>query len=160
MTDLRYGAVTKSCIQYDGRRWAAGYLTTDRDIQRVYEPTTAQPGDGGILLAYTGGDGSRRLDRLDESGRVAHVADQVAAIHPGLGAPGRAFSRSWRTDARFGGAYVVYGPGQVVAHWEALRRRYGSLVLAGEHTATFTGYMEGAVESGELAAAAGLATER
>jgi monoamine oxidase len=160
MTELRYGAVTKSAVQYDERRWDAGYLTTDRDIQRVYEPTAAQPGDGGILLAYAGGEGSRRLDRLDESGRVAHVSGQVAAIHPLLGAPGRAFSRSWRSDARFGGAYVVYGPGQVVAHWEALRRRYGSLVLAGEHTATFTGYMEGAVESGERAAAAALTTQR
>jgi monoamine oxidase len=160
MTELRYGAVTKSAIQYDTRGWDSGYLTTDRDIQRVYEPTAAQAGDGGILLAYTGGDGSRRLDRLDESGRVAHVSGQVAAIHRRLGTPGRAFSRSWRTDARFGGAYVVYGPGQVVAHWEALRRRYGSLVLAGEHSATFTGYMEGAVESGDRAAAAALTTER
>jgi monoamine oxidase len=33
-------------------------------------------------------------------------------------------------------------------------------VLAGEHTATFTGYMEGAVESGERAAAAALTTQR
>jgi monoamine oxidase len=39
--------------------------------------------------------------------------------------------------------HVVHGPGQVVGHWPALRRPYGSLVLAGEHTATFTGYVEG-----------------
>jgi monoamine oxidase len=158
--ELTYGAVTKTAVQYPERTWDAGYLTTDRDIQRVYEPTTAQPGLAGVLLTYTGGDGSRLLDRLDEAGRVGHVTAQLAAIHPGLGAPGRGFSRSWRTDARFGGAYVVYGPGQVVALWPALRRRYGSLVLAGEHTATFTGYMEGAVESGEQAAAAVLAKER
>lgn len=157
--ELTYGAVTKTAVQYQDRAWDAGYLTTDRDIQRVYEPTTSEPGAAGVLLAYTGGDGSRRLDRLDEAGRISHVAAQLAAIHPRLGAPGPAFSRSWRADARFGGAYVVYGPGQVVAHWPALRRRYGSLVLAGEHTATFTGYMEGAIESGERAAAVALANE-
>jgi monoamine oxidase len=160
VTELQYGAVTKSALQYRERAWDAGYLTTDRDIQRVYEPTASQPGDSGILLAYTGGDDSRRLDDLDETARIEHVAEQVAAIHPGLGEVHDAFSRSWRTDARFGGAYVVYGPGQVTAHWRALRRRYGSLILAGEHTATFTGYMEGAVESGEQAAATVLATER
>jgi monoamine oxidase len=158
ITELEYGAVTKSAVQYRERAWDAGYLTTDRDIQRVYEPTATQPGDAGILLAYTGGDDSRRLDRLDETGRIAHVAGQIAAIHPDLGTAQGAFSRSWRTDARFGGAYVVYGPGQVTAHWPSLRRRYGSLVLAGEHTATFTGYMEGAIESGEQAAATALTT--
>jgi monoamine oxidase len=160
MTELQYGAVTKSAMQYGERAWNPGYLTTDRDIQRVYEPTTSQPGDAGILLAYTGGDDSRQLDVLDEAGRIAHVAAQVAAIHPALGAAQGAFSRSWRIDPHFGGAYVVYGPGQVTAHWPALRRPYGSLVLAGEHTATFTGYMEGAVESGEQAAVTVLATER
>jgi monoamine oxidase len=160
MKELTYGAVTKTAVQYQERAWDAGYLTTDREIQRVYEPTTAAPGSPGVLMAYTGGDGSRLLDRLDETGRIGHVTAQLAAIHPRLGEPGPAFSRSWRTDARFGGAYVVYGPGQVVAHWRALRCRYGSLVLAGEHTATFTGYMEGAIESGERAAAVILANER
>jgi monoamine oxidase len=41
----------------------------------------------------------------------------------------------------------------VTAHWAALREPGGPISLAGEHVATWTGYLEGAVESGETAAA-------
>jgi monoamine oxidase len=48
----------------------------------------------------------------------------------------------------------VYRPGQVTRYWRTLRRPHGRLWLAGEHTATVTGYMEGAVETGQRVAAA------
>jgi monoamine oxidase len=38
--------------------------------------------------------------------------------------------------------------------YAALRRPLGRLILAGEHTDKFAGYMEGAVRSGRRAAAA------
>jgi len=37
-------------------------------------------------------------------------------------------------------------------YWNALRKPVGRLVLAGEHTAVFSGYMEGAIRSGQRAA--------
>ena len=52
----------------------------------------------------------------------------------------------------------MYRPGQVTAYWQVLRRAHGPLRLAGEHTATWTGYMEGALESGDRVAAEILAT--
>ena len=54
---------------------------------------------------------------------------------------------------RFGGSYAVYEPGQVTAHWQVLREPWGRVHLAGEHVADCTGYMEGALESGETVAA-------
>jgi monoamine oxidase len=44
-------------------------------------------------------------------------------------------------------------PGQVAPYWRALREHVGRIVLAGEHTSTMPGYMEGAVRSGIAAAA-------
>ncbi|MCU1365564.1 MAG: hypothetical protein JWN39_1203, partial [Ilumatobacteraceae bacterium] len=59
----------------------------------------------------------------------------------------------------FGGSYAVYRPGEITRHWAALRRPIGRLHLAGEHTATWTGYLEGAIESGETVAARLLAND-
>jgi len=36
----------------------------------------------------------------------------------------------------------------VTKYWKVLREPWGRVHLAGEHVATCTGYMEGAVESG------------
>ena len=74
---------------------------------------------------------------------------------PGLPpGPVRASLGRGTSSARFGGAYAVYRPGQVTRYWRAVRRPHGRLWLAGEHTATVTGYMEGAVETGQRVAAA------
>lgn len=62
------------------------------------------------------------------------------------------WSRAWGAQARYGGSYAVYEPGQVTAYWDVLRRPWGRVHLAGEHVATCTGYMEGALESGDTVA--------
>jgi monoamine oxidase len=86
---------------------------------------------------------------------MATIDAQLRAMLPGLPpGPVRGFSRAWHEQARYGGAYAVYHPGQVTRFWRTLRRPHGRLWLAGEHTATVTGYMEGAVESGQRVAAA------
>jgi monoamine oxidase len=52
------------------------------------------------------------------------------------------------------GAYSCFGPGQLVAAEPLLRARHGRLLLAGEHTDEFSGFMEGALaqrhESGSI----------
>jgi len=52
------------------------------------------------------------------------------------------------------GGIAAYAPGQLTAYWAAVRRRYGRLLLAGEHTDAYAGTMEGAARSGRRAAAA------
>ncbi len=152
---LGYGTVTKTALQYPRRAWPPGaWVTTERDVQRVYEATGDQPGAGGIVIAYTGGDGGVALGRRPEPERIASVAADVAAV---LGLPPSlvpvGVSRAWGAHPRYGGAYAAYGPGQVAAAWDALRRPHGRLHLAGEHAATCTGYVEGAIESGRRVAA-------
>lgn len=155
--ELGYGTVTKTALQYPVRSWPGGYATTEQSAQRVYESTVDQPGTVGILMAYTGGDGGRRLAGLDEGARVQAVVADVAAMYGLSDQPIGWFSRAWSAEPRYGGSYAAYGPGQVTAFWDVLRRPCGPIRLAGEHVATWTGYLEGAVESGESVAAAILA---
>ncbi len=155
---LGYGAITKTSVQWPARTWPAGYATTAGLAQRVYEPTMNQAGEQGILMAYCGGDGGRSWAALPETERIALARSEMQAMHSIAAAPLGGYSRAWSTEARYGGSYAVYRPGEVTAYWEVLRRPWGRVHLAGEHVATCTGYMEGALESGETVAARILAS--
>ena len=157
IAELGYGTVTKTALQYPVRSWPQGYATTEQKTQRVYEPTIDQPGAEGILMAYTGGDGGRRLAALTETQRTRMVNDDVHDMYDLTEPPIGSFSRAWSTEQRYGGSYAAYGPGQVTAFWNVLRQPCGPIRLAGEHVASWTGYLEGALESGESVAAAILA---
>ena len=151
--ELGYGTVTKTSVQWPQRTWLSGYATTSGRAQRVYEPTVDQPGEQGILMSYCGGDGGRDWAEMPEDERVALAAGEMRAMHDLSDEPLGGFSRAWNVQPRFGGSYAVYEPGQVTAHWQVLREPWGRVHLAGEHVATCTGYMEGALESGETVAA-------
>ena len=151
--ELGYGTVTKTAIQFAARQWPAGYATTEGVTQRVYEPTVDQPGSPGVLMSYAGGDGGRALADKPVTDRMALIESEMRSIHRLTAASTGGFSRAWSAEPRYGGSYAVYRPGQVTAFWEILRRPQGRVWLAGEHVATHTGYLEGAVESGERVAA-------
>ncbi len=149
---LGYGTVTKTSVQWSRRDWRPGYATTSGRAQRVYEPTADQPGEAGILMSYCGGDGGHEWARLSEPERIALATDEMRAMHDLAAEPLGGYSRAWSTLPRYGGSYSVYEPGQVTAFWDVLRRPWGRVHLAGEHVATCTGYIEGALESGETVA--------
>jgi monoamine oxidase len=61
---------------------------------------------------------------------------------------------SWEDDPLARGGYAVFSPGfdPALRHW--LRRPFGRVMFAGEHTSVASqGFMNGAVESGYRAAA-------
>lgn len=143
---LQYGSTSKTPLQYSDRFWLrrgfSGDTTSDLPIGSTWDATNAQPGRRGILLTY----GAARDPR-------AAVAD-VERVYPGSAAlaTGGASLR-WPEEPYTGGSYTAYAPGQVTAYHAALCRPVGRMILAGEHTDKFTGYMEGAVRSGRRAAA-------
>jgi len=62
-------------------------------------------------------------------------------------------SVAWAGEPFSRGAWVAPAPGQVLALREGTGRPLGRIHLAGQHTAEqFSGYMEGAVRSGQRAA--------
>ena len=150
---LGYGTVTKTSVQWSRREWPAGYATTVGRAQRVYDPTADQPGDQGILMSYCGGEGGHEWARMSEGERIELAVSEMRAMHGLTAHVLGGYSRAWSTESRFGGSYSVYEPGQVTAYWQVLREPWGRVHLAGEHVAECTGYMEGALESGETVAA-------
>ena len=150
--ELGYGTVTKTAVQFAQRQWPEGYATTDGVSQRIYEPTAEQGGTAGALMSYAGGDGGRRLAEMTELERLGIIESDMRRVHQITTESTGGFSRAWSAEPRYGGSYAAYGPGQVTAFWDVLRRPCGRIWLCGEHVATWTGYLEGAVESGERVA--------
>jgi monoamine oxidase len=150
--ELGYGTVTKTSVQWSARQWPKGYATTAGRAQRVYEPTVDQPGTDGILMSYCGGEGGHEWAQMSEAGRIGLAAEEMRAMHGLTADVVGGYSRAWSTEPRYGGSYCVYLPGQVGRFWQAMREPWGRVHFAGEHVATCTGYMEGALESGETVA--------
>jgi len=148
MWGLGYGTITKTAVQFAQREWDTGYGSTDSLSQRLYDPSVDQDGDSGIVMAYCGGDGGRQLALKSETERIESITQDMRTVHQMTSASIGAFSRAWSIEPNFGGAYATYEPGQVTKYWDVLRQPWGRVHLAGEHVATCTGYMEGAVESG------------
>ena len=91
------------------------------------------------------------MTAIADDGRAVGDANTV---YPGVrGALTGTRQAWWSAEPYTGGTYTAFAPGQVTAFWSALRRPFGRIALAGEHTDTYWGYMEGAVRSGKRAAA-------
>ena len=82
---------------------------------------------------------------------IAQAADDISLLTGRRVAPVGGTWR-WTPASRRGGCYVVFGPGHVGAHWDALREAHDRIALAGEHCGRFTGYVEGAMQAGVRAA--------
>ncbi len=156
---LRYGVATKVMIQYERRFWRAeqesGSILTDLTFQRSWEATSGQAGGRGILTASVTGRGGAIYSGRHPATRTALAADEIDDVYPGsrkLFAHGA--TADWLNEAPTLGAIAAYAPGQVTSYWNVVRRRYGRLLLAGEHTDSYGGTLEGAARSGRRAAAA------
>jgi monoamine oxidase len=148
MWGLGYGTITKTAVQFAQREWDSGYGATDSLSQRLYDPSVDQDGDPGIVMAYCGGDGGRQIATKSEDERIELITQDMRTVHQMTSVSTGAFSRAWSIEPNYGGSYATYEPGQVTKYWDVLRQPWGRVHLAGEHVATCTGYMEGAVESG------------
>ncbi len=156
---VRYGDVTKTALQYESRFWTdegySGDALTDLPIGATWDATGSQEGDGGVLMTYSAGPDAARLGAIAPRRRIDAVADQVAEVYDGA-RPARALERgatiAWGRERWSGGAYSAWAPGQYARYWPALRRPYGRVWFAGEHTDLYASYMEGAVRSGRRVA--------
>jgi monoamine oxidase len=151
LSSAGYGVGGKVSVQFARRLWRDqgrdGSVRTERSWGEVWETTDGQHGDAGVLTALLSSNDGAAMVALPEA--VDRVIDEVDRIFPGLkGLAGERVQTDWTNDQYSLGAYVTFGPRQLVAAWPLMHRRYGSLLLAGEHTDPWAGYMEGALRSG------------
>ena len=151
-----YGIGGKVSIHTSRRIWhdygRSGSVLTDRAWGELWDTSERQPGDGGVLTALLSSHDGAALASLPDT--VVRVTAEAERIFPGLkGLVDEHVRTDWTNDPYSLGCYATYGPHQMMAAWPLMRRRYGRLRLAGEHTDAFSGYMEGALRSGARVAA-------
>jgi monoamine oxidase len=161
------GSVFKCFAIYERPFWRtegrSGHATAlEGDVQLVYD---ASPPDerSGVLMILLEGAGGRRLAALPADARRRRILDALARLHgPQAGSPRDFVERNWADEEFTRGCYAgIFPPGTWTALGEHLRRPVGRIHWAGTETATeWCGYFEGALQSGERAAAEVLALTR
>jgi monoamine oxidase len=153
------GSVIKCLAIYDEPFWrSAGYngqATSDGPGAQVTFDTGPPAGSPGILLGFVTAAEARRLTRADPARRRAEVLASFARYFgPAATRPAGYVEHDWTADQWTRGCYGAhFPPGTWTQFGPALRRPAGLLHWAGTETAThWSGYMDGAVESGQRAA--------
>lgn len=158
------GSVIKCVVAYERAFWReqgrSGEAISDGEPVRLVFDDTSHDGRHPALVCFALGDAARRLGALAEPERRAAVLAHLVRLHGEAAASPRAYvDKDWTADPWSAGCYVgVMPPGLLTRAGEALRRPVGRLHFAGTETAARgCGYLDGAVESGERAAAEVLA---
>lgn len=153
------GAVIKCMAVYDTPFWRDdglnGQVATNRPPVKVTFDNSPPSGDVGILLAFVEGRAAVELGRVTESELRDTVVESLVEY---FGDRARRFvdfvAHDWQKEEWTRGCYGAHlPPGVWTQFGEALRRPVGPIHWAGTETAVvWTGYMDGAIESGERAA--------
>jgi monoamine oxidase len=158
IAELPYGPVTKTLLQCDrpfwrrhGRPRAYG---TDLATGAVWDGNEGQRGKAGILILMAGGGASAETQQLARAGGPNALLRKLAWLGAGRAEVLQARSVSWEHDAWAGGGYAAFTVRFDAALRPWLARPHGRVLFAGEHTSLkWQGYMNGAVETGQRAAA-------
>jgi monoamine oxidase len=159
---LRPGHLIKAEAVYPRPFWRDAGLTgqsvTDLAVGSSFDNS---PPDAsiGVLMGFVGGDAARRLQALSAAARRAAVLDAFAATFGDAArTPTGYVEKDWTGDRWTKGCPTAHTPPGVLRRYgPALRRATGRVHWAGSETSTFwQGYMDGAVRSGERAAAEAL----
>jgi monoamine oxidase len=157
-------AMARVYLQTARRFWTergeTGWAVTD-DPMDVWDYSRDQPGRRGILGAYLSGGIARQVSAMGPRERGRFVLARMERAHPGLAEHFEASaSYSWIDDPWARGASAEFAPGQLSRYYQALRAAVGRIHFAGEYTSPWSGWMNGALESGHRVADAILATDQ
>lgn len=158
------GRVIKCVARYDEAFWRADGLSgqaasVDDPVSVIYD-NSPPDGRSGVLVGFLEGDHARQAGQLDADGRRRLVVGCFAKFFGAAAAePVEYADLDWATEEWTGGCYGAHlAPGVWTRFGAVLREPCGRVHWAGSETsAVWNGYMDGAVRSGERAAAEVLA---
>lgn len=161
---LPQGSVIKVNAVYDEPFWRNQGLkgmawSTEQPVSFTVDNS---PPDAsvGVLVGFIKGDNARRLGMLESESRRRTVLDCLAFYFgTSAGKPDAYYELDWSEQPFTRGCFGAhFPPGVWTQYGPALRQPVGRLHFAGTETSpVWNGYMEGAVRSGERAAAEVLA---
>jgi len=154
------GTVIKVHCLYETPFWRAeglsGQVVSYDGIIRVTYDNSPESGKPGVLLAFIEGDEGRTWGRRSlEERRAAALACLARYFGEQAAHPFEYIEQNWAEEEYTRGCYAgIMPPGGWISYGEALRAPIGRLHWAGTETATvWNGYLDGAIQSGERAAA-------
>jgi monoamine oxidase len=151
------GTIVKYLSDVERRLWLTegkNPMALDDQVGMLWEGTDNQIGGPGLELTLFAGGPAAAAARAAPDPR-AHFDAAIARIFPGYpGQRTRTEFMDWEAYAWTRGGYSCPAPNQVTTVMRALNEpHHGRLYFAGEHaSAPFFGFMEGALQSGLLAA--------
>lgn len=155
----RMGRLMKVVVRYERAFWQQAGLSgntilADGPINLLFDVSTPH---GAGILAFIGGEHLDVFSQLSEAEQREQVLSTlVRAFGEQARTPRELISQNWVDEPWSGGAPTGYlAPGALMRYRDALSAPHHSIIWAGtELPGYWTGYMEGAVRSGERAAAA------
>jgi len=153
---LTYARICKNSVLYNERFWRDENFSMVSDVTSHYyfHSTQSQPGKQGILTSYAIGEKADVLASQSDSRRQKIITEDLVDFDRNAPQLARGIrSYAWQRDPFTDGAYALYKPGQWFGIRPILARPHGKVLFAGEHLADWQGFMEGAIETGEAAAA-------
>lgn len=160
---LRMGNLIKCEAVYDRPFWRDEGLTGQAVSYSSPVGTTFDntPPDGkpGVLMGFVGGAPARHFASRPTALRKAALENFASYFGAQARRPRQYLQQIWANEAYTGGCPVAFAPvGVLTQHGDAIREPIGRIHFAGTETSTYwNGYMDGAVRSGERAAAEVLA---
>jgi monoamine oxidase len=154
------GSVIKAYAVYPEPFWRAdglnGQAVSDAGPVKVTFDNSPPSGTPGVLMGFLEGKEARHWARRGDAERRAAVLGCFTRYFgPAARHPDRYLERDWMAEEFTRGCYGAhFGPGTWTSYGEAWRAPVGRVHWAGtECSPRWNGYMEGAVRSGEAAAA-------
>jgi monoamine oxidase len=154
------GAVIKTSIFYDEPFWRAdglsGQSASPGSPATLTIDACTDTGDPGIMCVITEGPAARRLTQLDEAERkTLIIGELVDRFGSKAKAPLEFHEQNWTVERYSGGGMIAHAPtGVLTEYGYTLREPCGRIHWAGtESSAVMCGWIDGAIRSGERAAA-------
>lgn len=161
------GSVIKIHVAYPTPFWRqrgfnGSVASNDRIFNVVFDQSLDDDGMG-VLVGFMDGDNAIAMSAQDEATRREQViTDLVHYFGQEAAHPLAYVEQDWTTEPWSRGCYVAHtGPGVLTSFGDALRQPCGHIHWAGTETASeWTGYLEGALQSGVRAATEVLDAQR
>ncbi len=154
------GPEAKTIVVYDEPFWRAdgfsGQTAGPGSVAEVTLDASPAPGTPGVIASFTFGPVAERAHALDPSERRRAVLDALSArLGPRAASPTEFIETAWWNEDWTRGCSMAHlPPGALTRYGRLLREPFGRVHWAGTETSTTShGAIDGAVRSGERAAA-------
>ena len=149
-------------LQFSRRFWEedesifGGITKTDQEIAQIVYPSTAYLGRKGVLIGYyQNGTNAAAMAKRTPAERQEAALEQGERIHPQYRKHfENAFSVSWQNVPWSRGGWAQYSPDARKTAYPLFLRPAGRVYFAGDHVSYLSGWMAGALESGQRVAEA------